>query len=89
MKKYTFYDESWYDSGIGCDCCTGGWFECYNSNDIGTNFGSAHSEEDCYAQAILTEIGVDADYNEEYWHMNLDELREVTKSLNIVVEIVS
>lgn len=84
MKKFTFYNDSWYDSWIGCDCCPGQWMECYNSNDTAPNFGSAHSEEDCYAQAIMTELG---DYNEEYWSMDLEELKEVAKSLNIIVEI--
>ena len=45
MSKFVFYDDTYYERPP-CDCCLGGWVECYNSSDTDCNLGSAHSEED-------------------------------------------
>ena len=70
MKTYTFYDDSWFDSPV-CDCCDGSWMSSFNSAQVSCNFGSASSEEDCYLQAIATELGY------QYWEDVPDEYREL------------
>ena len=86
-KKFTFYDDSFYERPP-CDCCPGYWMECYNSSDTNCNLGSAHSEEDCYVQAIKTESDA---YMEDdgLWEMELPELKKIAEELGIVVEIIS
>jgi len=89
-KKYTFWDDSWYDSGPGCDCCPGQWMWAYNSNDTADWLGTAHSEEDCYAQAIITELDIiDPDECDKYWSLNIHQLEQVAEYLDIEVEIMS
>lgn len=91
MNRYTFYDEGYYFSN-GCSCCEATYMECFNSEDTDCNLGSAGSIEDCYVQAILTEIGrgnVPEDYEDFLYQMSLEELKEEAKNLNIEVEIVS
>jgi hypothetical protein len=91
MKTFTFYDDSWYDQP-GCSCCEGTYMECYTSDDTDCNLGSAHDYESCYYHAILTELGVDnvtEEHREGLCCMNLKELKEIAKDLNIKVEIVS
>ena len=91
MKVFTFFDDSYFASN-GCDCCEDTYMECYNSDDIDCNLGSAHSREHCYFQAILTELGVDNvtdEYRDGLYCMNLKELRQIAKDLNIKVRIVS
>jgi len=86
-KVYKFYDEGYYYSN-GCDCCLGGWIECYNSSDTDSNLGSAHSEEDCYVQAIKTES--DAYMQDDgLWELELSELKKIAKELGIKVCIIS
>lgn len=88
-KKYTFWDDSWYDNPL-CDCCIGGWVWAYNSNDTDDWLGTAHSEEDCYAHAIITELDlIDPDKCDKYWSMDIDELKVVASEVGIEVEIVS
>ena len=86
-KVYKFYDDSYYDRPP-CDCCLGGWIECYNSSDTHSNLGSAHSEEDCYVQAIKTESDTYTD-DDNLWEMDLDSLKKIAKELCIEVEIIS
>ena len=91
MKTFTFFDDSYFASN-GCDCCADTYMECYNSNDTDCNLGSAHDYESCYYHAILTELGVDnvtEEHRECLYCMNLKELKEIAKDLNIKVEIVS
>ena len=87
MSKFVFYDDSFYERPP-CDCCPGYWMECYNNSDTNSNLGSAHSEEECYVQAIKTES--DAYMEDEcLWEMDLDELMVIAKELDIIVEIIS
>jgi hypothetical protein len=93
MKVFTFFDDSWYDSGIGCDCCPGQWMEAYNCSTTASWLGAAHSEEDCYAHAIITELNWSHsdEYMErcKYWDMSLLELKKEADKMNIKVEIIS
>ena len=86
-KKFTFYDDSWYDRPP-CDCCMGGWVECYNSSATKSNLGSAHSEEDCYVQAIKTESNAYME-DDSLWELDLHDLKKIAEELDIVVEIIS
>mgnify|MGYP001194201431 CR=1 FL=1 len=91
MKTFTFYDDGYYDKP-GCSCCEDTYVERYNSDDIDRNLGPAHSYEDCYCYAILTELGVDnvtEDYQEDLYCMSLKELKQFAKDLNIRVVIAS
>lgn len=91
MKVFTFYDEGYYDQP-GCSCCEGFYMECYNSEDTDCNLGTAHSEEDCYVQATLTELGaalVSDEYKDELYRMELTELKQVAKMLKIKVRVIS
>ena len=90
-KTYTFYDDSWWDRP-GCSCCAGGLVECYNSTDTDGYMGSASSEDDCYAQAIITEsrkCGCEIDDEYEIYCMQLPELKAMAEKLDITVTIVS
>lgn len=86
-KCFTFYDDS-YSYSNGCDCCEGGWVECYNSSDTQSSLGSAHSVEDCYVQAIITESDTYKE-DEELWELDLDSLKKIAKELCIEVRIIS
>ena len=90
MKAFTFYDDSWYDQPA-CDCCQGGWINSFNSDQVNGNFGSAFSEEDCYLQAISTEMGYEfwEDVPDTYRLMDYAELKKVADILKIKVEVVS
>jgi len=90
MKVFTFYDDSWYDQPP-CDCCQGGWINSFNSDQVNGNFGSAFSEEDCYLQAIATELGYQywEDVPDEYREMSYNELKFLAENTGIKVEIVS
>ena len=91
MKKYTFWDDGYYD-GCGCDCCEDTYMECYNSVDTDCNMGTAHSIEDCYVQALLS--AADKDYESAYYkqmlcYEELDGLKELVEELGIQVEVIS
>ena len=90
MKTYTFYDDSWYDQPP-CDCCQGGWMWSYNSDQVSCNFGSASSEEDCYLQAIATELGYQywEDVPDTYRELSYTDLKSFAENTGIKVEIVS
>ena len=91
MKTYTFFDDSYFASN-GCDCCDDTYMECYNSNDIDCNLGSAHSRDHCYFQAILTELGAESTTDavrEALYCMSMHELKQTAKGLGIKVDIVS
>ena len=86
-KKFTFYDDSFYERPP-CDCCLGGWVECYNSSDTNSNLGSAHSEEDCYVQAIKTECDVYME-DDSLWELDLHELEKIAEEIGVRVEVIS
>ena len=90
MKKYTFFDDSYYDQP-GCSCCEGTLMEAFNSNDTDCNLGTAHSYEDCYVYAIMTENAgkVPLYLDKELYEMNIKELKALAKQMNIEVEIIS
>lgn len=90
MKTYTFFDDSYFASN-GCDCCDNYLMESFNSEQTCGNFGSAFSEEDCYLQAIATEMGYEywEDFPDTYRLMEYAELKKVADLLGIKVEIVS
>lgn len=90
MKTYTFYDDGWFDNPP-CDCCDGYWMESYNSSQVNGNFGSAFSEEDCYLQAIATELGYQywEDVPDIYRAMEYSDLKKVADILKIKVEVIS
>lgn len=86
-KCYVFFDDSYYDNP-GCSCCPETYMECFNSEDTSPSLGSAHSVEDCWVQAIISEIGrynISDDYEESLWYMSLEDLKEEAKNLNIEV----
>ena len=87
MSKFVFYDDSFYERPP-CDCCPGYWMECYNSSDTDSNLGSAHSEEDCYVQAIKTESDVYME-DDSLWELDLEQLKKIAEELGITVEIIS
>lgn len=87
-KTYTFYDDSWWD-WPPCDCCQGGLIECYNSSDTGCNLGSAHSLEDCYVQAIITEVDEDYETTAKYYEMTLEQLEVKAQELGIEIKVIS
>lgn len=90
MNKYTFYDEGYYDQPV-CSCRGGTYMEAYNSDDTRCGMGSAHSEEDCYIQAILTELGegFETDTADNLHTLSLEQLKDSASFLKIKVEIVS
>lgn len=91
MRTFTFYDEGYYDQP-GCSCCDGSWVEAFNSSDTDCNLGSAHSEEDCYVQAIITDLGyatISEEYKDELYQMSLKSLKQVAIILGIEVKIIS
>lgn len=89
MTKYTFYEDSWWDYN-GCSCCDPSWMEAYNSDDTLCGMGTAHSEEDCYIQAILTELGegYSTETADSLYELDIDTLKEKAKLLGVEVEIV-
>lgn len=72
-----------------CDCCDGYWMWSYNSSQVNGNFGSAYSEEDCYLQAIATELGYQywEDVPDIYRAMEASDLKKVANALGIEVFI--
>ena len=90
MKKYLFTNDSWLDNPV-CDCCEDTLIEGYNSDDVDYSLGSAGSIEDCYVQAIVTEIGsfcVGSTMHEMLRGKSLDELEDLAKLMEIEVVIV-
>lgn len=85
MKVYTFTDDSYYTDYIY------EILECYNSDDVNFAWGSAHTVDGCYMQAIATELNC-----EDYYEftsslsstMTIDELEDYARSLNITIEII-
>lgn len=90
MKKYIFTNDSWWDNPA-CSCCDSYLVEVYNSDDTRCGMGSAHSEEDCYIQAILTELGegFETDTSDNLHTLSLEQLKDSASFLKIKVEIVS
>lgn len=90
MKTYTFTNDSYWFSN-GCSCCEDLLMESFNSDQTCCNFGSAYSEEDCYLQAICTELGYEfwEDVPDQYREMGYTELKKLATDMGIDVEIVS
>jgi hypothetical protein len=87
MKRYIFKDDSYWFSN-GCSCCDDYLMESFNSEQTCGNFGSAFSEEDCYLQAICTELGYEfwEDVPDEYREMEYTELKKLANEMGIVLE---
>jgi hypothetical protein len=87
VTTYTFKDDSYWFSN-GCDCCDDVLMESFNCDEVSCNFGSAHSEEDCYLQAIATEAGYEdwGDIPEKYRDMGHTELKKIAKDMQIKVK---
>ena len=89
MTTYNFSDDSyWFSSG--CDCCEGTFMEAYNCEHTDSMLGTAHSVEDCYIQAIITEEGalnIPFDEARELWNMELDALKVLASAYGIEVII--
>ena len=90
MKVFTFTDDSYWASN-GCDCCEEILMPSYNCDQVSGNFGSAHSEEDCYLHSIATTLGYwyYEDIPSEYREMDYDELKFFAENMGLKVEIVS
>lgn len=91
-KHFKFYEESWWDNP--CDCCEPTLMECYNSDDVDGSLGSAHSEEDAYAQSIISVLGRDNMFDGEsefcngFYCLSLGQLIRIADNIGIIVEIV-
>lgn len=83
-KIYSFQDDSLYVSN-GCSCCDSTWLPCWNSEDTLVGLGSAHSEEECYAQALITEEILS--YTGEAYEFSLEELEQMAEESNVIVLI--
>lgn len=93
MNKYTFFDDSYWDSP-GCSCCEPWYMEAYNSEKTDCNLGTASSREDCYIHAIITELGknnghIPQDLLDQLYGASYDTLKAEAKRLKIKVEIIS
>lgn len=87
-RVFTFEDDSWYDSGWGCDCCPSSWVEAYNCPDTDCNLGTAGSEEECYIQAIRTVLkNAPDEIVDELYGKSVDELKQMCDDLNVEVII--
>ena len=89
MKTYYFTDDS-YLLDNGCSCCEASLVLAYNSSDTDPCLGTAHSEEDCWVQAIITEIGrenIHKEYEQRLYDMPLDDLKLDAAAFDITVEI--
>ena len=88
MKKYTFTDDSYYESP-GCSCCDDYLVESFNSSQTSPNLGSASDEGECYLQSIATEKGwlLWESIPDQYREMGYSELKRIAEGMGIVVEI--
>lgn len=89
--KFTFTDDSWWDSGFGCDCCEGSLMEAYNSEDTDPSLGTAHCIFDCYVRAILSVLIKRNDSHhfdsEALYLLEEDEIKALCTAMGIEVEI--
>lgn len=90
MKTYYFTDDSYWDSP-GCSCCEPCLMECYNCENTDPNMGSASSEDGCYVQAIVTELGgyhiVPQELLDELYEKDYNDLKQMADDLGIEVRI--
>ena len=90
-KTFKFTDESWWDSGFGCDCCEATLMTAYNSEDTDPSLGTAHSKLDCYIQAITTVLirrNHSRDFDTEVLYlMEEKEIKALCDAMKIEVEI--
>ena len=89
--KFQFTDNSWWDSGFGCDCCEATLMTAYNSEDTDPSLGTAHSKFDCYIQAIITVLirrNDSRDLDPEVLYlMEVWEIEALCEAMKIEVEI--
>ena len=91
-KHFVFTNDSMY-VGNGCSCCEPDYMEVYNSDETDGTLGSAHSEEECYVQAIMTVLGRE-NINDEIeeglriLENDFNALLRITERMGITVEIV-
>jgi len=87
--KFYFTNDSWWDSP-GCSCCEPTLMEAYNSEDTDPSLGTAHSELDCYIQAIASVLIKRGGYYVDSCALYLlteDEVYSLCKVMGIEVEI--
>lgn len=91
-KHFVFTNDSMYIDN-GCSCCEPDYMEVYNSDETDGTLGSAHSEEECYVQSIVTVLGRE-NINDEIeeglriLENDFNALLRITKRMGITVEIV-
>lgn len=91
-KVYNFQDDSWWNNPP-CDCCSSDLMICYNCGQTVEELGSAHTEEECYAQALAHYLALDGEYltlatlHELFSEQPLEYLVQLSDKLDIVVEI--
>ena len=91
-KHFVFTNDSMHISN-GCSCCEPDYMEVYNSDETDGTLGSAHSEEECYVQAIITVLGRE-NINDEIeeglriLENDFNALLRITERMGITVEIV-
>lgn len=89
-KRFVFTNDSMY-VGNGCSCCEPDYMEVYNSDETDCTLGSAHSEEECYIQTIVTVLGRENinDYiSAGFYELDIDSLLKISERLGIIVEII-
>lgn len=64
------------------------YMECYNSEDVLQGLGSAHSIEQCYMQALITETN-DQDGYSKFYEMDMEELEMRAREMGIEIKIIS
>ena len=89
IKKYTFYEGSWWD--CVCDCCEATQMFYYNSDDTDSSLGSASDEKHCYQQALITAMGrtaISDELEDAISCLDRKSLLQITENLGIIVEII-
>lgn len=91
---YRYTDDSWVDGDPNCPCCSGLFFEAYNSVDWSQN-GSASDKWKLYVDVLVAHKAkqFEEDYMEMgYWAyglyegLTLEELASLCERLGIVLE---
>lgn len=85
-KIAVFKGQHWWDSV--CDCCDAELMLCWNSEEIPDTFGSAHSVDDCYAQALQHFLGGPKDVGvgaEEWCELDISDLEHIAMVHDITV----
>ena len=94
MTTYKYTDDGWYDGSEDCPCCSGLYFECYNSVGWVQN-GSASSLHELYSQVLLDYLKDDGCDDHLYLAFNpykyftLEELKNCLDNLGVVLKEVT